>query len=287
MFRRAYFTLAVALAASAASGQEFSGPSFAFKCPEKNGFFADPEQCDLYYICEDNVARAQLCPDGLLFDDTIRNREKCVLPHNVDCGNREFQQEPQAGIDPRCERANGIFDHEDPAVCSKFYTCDNGTAFEMPCAAPLVFDSTIGSCVRDEQKSDKAKRCDGSKSGELKTIEGFTCPGSSEIGPNGLLQEHPVYPHPADCQYFFTCFYGKEPNKFGCSSGQVFDALSLTCKSSEEVADCKCWYDCGKNSKCPGECNADCTCPSDAGSHSSVAGGRNPAPAADVSLEDD
>jgi len=46
-------------------------------------------------------AKAQLCPDGLLFDDTIRNREKCVLPHNVDCKKREFQQEPKEGIDPR------------------------------------------------------------------------------------------------------------------------------------------------------------------------------------------
>jgi hypothetical protein len=25
-----------------------------FKCPEKNGFFHDPEQCDLYYECIEN-----------------------------------------------------------------------------------------------------------------------------------------------------------------------------------------------------------------------------------------
>jgi hypothetical protein len=64
----------------------------------------------------------------------------------------------------------------------------------------------------------------------------------------------------------------------------------LTCKTPEEVPDCGCWYDCGENSKCPGQCNADCTCPSDSGSKSSVAGGRSPAqpsPAADVSLEED
>lgn len=82
----------------------------------------------------------------------------------------------------------------------------------------------ISKCILCFKKSDKAKRCDGINSAELKSIEGFTCPGSSEIGPNGLLQEHPVYPHPTDCQYFFTCFFGKEPNKFGCSNGQVFDA---------------------------------------------------------------
>jgi hypothetical protein len=70
----------------------------------------------------------------------------------------------------------------------------------------------------------------------------------------------------------------------------VFDAQSLTCKATEEVPDCSCWYDCGEKSKCPGECNADCSCPSDGGSHSSVAGGRNPAAsiaAAANSAEDD
>ena len=93
---------------------EFSGPSFNFKCPEPNGLFADKEQCDLYYHCEDGRSESILCPDGLLFDDSIRNHEKCVLPHGVDCGAREFVQAKQEGIDERCERANGMFDHEDP-----------------------------------------------------------------------------------------------------------------------------------------------------------------------------
>merc|ERR1712038_1718057 len=94
---------------------EFSGPTFNFKCPEPNGLFADAEQCDLYYHCEDGRSESILCPDGLLFDDSIRNHEKCVLPHGVDCGNREFVQAKQEGIDERCERAYGMFDHEDPA----------------------------------------------------------------------------------------------------------------------------------------------------------------------------
>ncbi len=70
----------------------FSGPNFQFSCPEPNGLFADSEQCDLYYTCEDGVSLPALCDDGMLFDDSIRNREKCVLPHGVDCGSREFVQ---------------------------------------------------------------------------------------------------------------------------------------------------------------------------------------------------
>ena len=79
-------------------------PISSFQCPEANGLFADAEQCDLYYTCEDNIAAPELCEDGLLFDDSNRNRERCKLPHGVDCGAREFVQEPQAGIDPRCPR---------------------------------------------------------------------------------------------------------------------------------------------------------------------------------------
>ena len=71
---------------------EFSGPKFNFRCPEPNGKFRDPEQCDLYYECEDNQFEALLCDDGLLFDDSKTNYETCKLPHDVDCGDRAFVQ---------------------------------------------------------------------------------------------------------------------------------------------------------------------------------------------------
>ena len=48
----------------------------AFRCPEKNGYFADPEQCDLYYECIDSIPEAKLCPDGLLFEAENPNLEK-------------------------------------------------------------------------------------------------------------------------------------------------------------------------------------------------------------------
>ena len=45
----------------------------------------------------------------------------------------------------------------------------------MPCVASLIFDVAIGSCVREEEASDEARRCGGGEPGEeptLKTIEG-------------------------------------------------------------------------------------------------------------------
>ena len=72
--------------------QYFSIFSTAFDCAnaEPNGFFADPEQCDLYYECVDGVSTVKLCPDGLMFDDTNKIDAKCDYPFNVDCGKREY-----------------------------------------------------------------------------------------------------------------------------------------------------------------------------------------------------
>ena len=61
-----------------------------FLCPENNGFFPDPEQCDKYYECVDNIPETKFCPDGLLFEASDPNSELCDYPFNVDCGDREF-----------------------------------------------------------------------------------------------------------------------------------------------------------------------------------------------------
>jgi hypothetical protein len=168
-------------------------------------------------------------------------------------------QERTPGIDPRCEKANGIFNFPDAKVCDKYLNCDKGVAFEMPCPNPLLFDVEVGSCVRSEQLSATAKRCDDTNN--FLEIDGFTCPGGETIGPQNLLQTHPVFPHPSDCQFYFTCFFGKEPNKFGCSKGQVFDSENQQCKDPKDVPDCRCWYECQESSKCPEQCNPDCSCP--------------------------
>jgi len=253
-----YLASAVLLAV-AVLGQQNGDIAENFICPENNGKFPDPEQCDLFYICRKGVATIEYCPEGLLFDITRVNHEKCVLPHNVDCGDRQFVQEPSPDSDPKCPKANGVFDHDDPAVCNKYIQCDNGRAFEFPCPDPLVFDVKVGSCVRSEQKSELARVCDDTQ--EFLEVDGFTCPGGGDtVGPQNLLQAHPIYAHPTDCQYYFSCYHNKEPNKFGCSEGNVFDAETQVCKLAEEVPECACWYGCPENSKCGNDCNADCSC---------------------------
>lgn len=227
-----------------------------FSCPEQNGLFADREQCDLYYVCSHGEAEALLCDDGLLFDTTIRNRERCVMPHGVDCGERIYVQEPQEGIDARCPRANGVFDHDDPDVCNKFYQCADGVPHEIACASPLLFDSVVGTCVQQADLSLDAKICGNVT--DVRVVDGFSCPGSPSVGPLGITQAHPVFAHPTDCRAFFTCYFGTDPHKLGCTEGLVFDELSEVCKPPEEVPECKCWYKCPES--CPGNCNPNCDC---------------------------
>merc|ERR1712121_561776 len=149
-------TLVLVLATSSllVSAQNNGDEAPFFECPEPNGKFRDQEQCDLFYICRKGLATIEYCPEGLLFDDSIPNHEKCV--------------------------------------CNKYIQCDNGRAFEFPCPDPLIFDVKVGSCVRSEQASDLARLCDGEVFNE---IDGFSCPGGDIVGPQNLLQAHPIHPH--------------------------------------------------------------------------------------------
>lgn len=59
------------------------------QCPEPTGFFADAEQCDKYYACNDGAISERLCPDGMVFNDYSIDQEKCDLPYNIDCSKRQ------------------------------------------------------------------------------------------------------------------------------------------------------------------------------------------------------
>lgn len=67
--------------------------SAQFKCPTDKGFYPDPEQCDLYYVCEQGVAEEKLCKDGLVFRDDNPKKELCDIPSNVPCGDRTLLRE--------------------------------------------------------------------------------------------------------------------------------------------------------------------------------------------------
>merc|ERR1711973_219236 len=258
--RRMYLKIGALLLASSALAQDFDNDEIPFDCPENNGFFPDPEQCDKYYECVGGVSETKFCPDGLLFEASDPNNELCDYPFNVDCGDREYVQEPEEGLDAKCYRANGFFNHEDPDVCNKYYNCVHGYPHPYECPPPLIFDEAQGTCVREEQASSFAKKCENVV--VKKEIEGFSCPEGDTLGPYGQPLAHPSFRHPTSCRKYLTCYFSTDLKELGCPESQVFNHESNKCVTPEEgPTDCKCWYDCGKDSLCPDTCNTDCTCP--------------------------
>jgi hypothetical protein len=65
---------------------------------------------------------------------------------------------------------------------------------------------------------------------------GFKCPDKSDNKDSfDISDPHPKYPDPADCAKFYICLNGVSPRAQGCELGLVFNTLSLSCDSPENV----------------------------------------------------
>ncbi|XP_065202204.1 protein obstructor-E-like [Planococcus citri] len=198
-------------------------------CPESDGFFADAQQCDKYYECRDGkVVAERLCADGMVFNDFSPQHEKCDLPFNIDCSQRPKLQEPKPTI--HCPRLNGYFNHEDPNTCNKFYYCVDGKFNLITCPDGLVYSEKTGICSWPDEAKKK-----GCSSQELFK---FSCPKVD----SSVAAQHPRYPDPEDCQYFYVCINGEVPRRSGCKMGQVFNDATDSCDWPRNVPDCAEWY---------------------------------------------
>ena len=79
-----------------------------FKCPQPNGHFEHPEQCDRYFICKNYHVERKLCADGLVFDpDKVETFEAdpCDTKYNTKhkCRGKPKLQKPKPG-DGNCPR---------------------------------------------------------------------------------------------------------------------------------------------------------------------------------------
>jgi len=53
-----------------------------FACPEPNGHYVDPTNCNHYFVCIDGMAVANICPQGLYYDEV---HNLCNYSSLVDC----------------------------------------------------------------------------------------------------------------------------------------------------------------------------------------------------------
>ena len=67
----------------------------SFNCPadESTGYFADPDQCDVYWDCDRGFAQLRECPDGMAFSERARRTSNpCVFHWMADCQGRFLRE---------------------------------------------------------------------------------------------------------------------------------------------------------------------------------------------------
>lgn len=97
-----------------------------------------------------------------MFDFGIQN---CVLLNGADCKGRPLLRKKIARTrllkihetyfmvfkeeslkKEKCPRKTGLFPHEDPSMCDRYYQCLHGNPTLIKCPDMLLFDRTRGVC---------------------------------------------------------------------------------------------------------------------------------------------
>ena len=203
-----------------------------FECPvdETTGKFEDPHRCDQYWECFRGQAEKKNCSDGLAFDPkrVETQREPCDYIFNVDCTGREGLGEPQSTA--HCERANGLFPHEND--CGLYYSCKDGKETRQQCPPGLHF-------------SLKTKTCDwetvagrGGNCKVLRSLGNFTCdPDVDYFTKDNQKISNPTFANYDDCALFYVCKNGIQPAIAKCDAGLVFNDIEKKCDLPINVPD--------------------------------------------------
>eukprot|EP00095_Tigriopus_kingsejongensis_P001305 snap_masked-scaffold967_size75526-processed-gene-0.2 protein:Tk01305 transcript:snap_masked-scaffold967_size75526-processed-gene-0.2-mRNA-1 annotation:"hypothetical protein AaeL_AAEL009580" len=219
-----------------------------FECPQPEGSFPHPVQCDRYFQCSGGDPARRLCPDGLVFDPDKAGSAEDPCDHIQNtkhkCQGRPELQRPKPG-DGNCPRQNGVYPSPIESECDRFYSCLNGVGSSQQCAEGLHFDPEIGTCVWARESTRKG--CLSNSERQTQQVQaqpdittatpaealsnGFTCPG-------GKLGVHLLLPHPTSCILYYVCLNGINPSEASCSGGTVFNRYTQKCDEPENVEDC-------------------------------------------------
>jgi len=209
-----------------------------FTCPEPYGVFADPEQCDLYWSCDEGVATYKLCDDGLVYDDRLKtvSSEPCDTMENVDCGNRIYLQ-PESGTFP-CDRKNGLYPYPELNICTKFVTCTYNKYSYTSCPAGLQYSLITKGCTWPAQSGRTGCIVERVAAEE----GGFVCPNDPQDNA-GQAVAHTLHADDYDCRKFYICINRSIPRKAACDLGKVFSLDTKICESPSKVPECGTYYD--------------------------------------------
>ncbi|XP_053690710.1 uncharacterized protein LOC128739258 [Sabethes cyaneus] len=174
----------------------------------------NPDFCNQFYVCIDEVGFAQICPFGLWFDDFSQS---CVSPLEAECPHGLNPTVPPtenicSGIPDGTKVAN-------PTDCAWFYICINNAGFRSPCPEDMLFDRNQLQCV----PADEAECADD--------VGPSPAPGPCYGVEDGTLVRNPF-----NCAAYYECLNGYGYPSY-CPSGQYFSEELQRCDVAENV-DC-------------------------------------------------
>ncbi|KAI9585378.1 hypothetical protein GQX74_001225 [Glossina fuscipes] len=206
-----------------------------YDCPEPNGRFAAPEQCDAYVECHDKIGEEKLCPDGLLFHQRTHTTGDCTYAPLSVCKERTRLQ-PANGTD-ECPRQFGFYSLGDPANCGVYHNCAHGIATLTKCPEGLAFNIDTYQC----DWPDTVKECNA------EAFLGFTCPAVSrteDIDDNE--EEMRFYPHPDNCKRYFVCVNDR-PRLYSCGRNLAFNPDTKLCDFYTNIPGCSAGFKFNRN----------------------------------------
>jgi len=123
---------------------EIEPPISTAHCPRLYGTFADPEDCGIFWKCQDGKPNKYNCPPGLAYDQVSRGCRwadqvpECSAPAVViDDDGGEFQC-------PAVSKPGIFTKHPHPADCRQYFLCIGGIPREYGCPLGTVFDDGTG-----------------------------------------------------------------------------------------------------------------------------------------------
>lgn len=230
--------------------------------PAANGDqYPDPDNCAMYYECQDGCAQHLLCERNFLFDTKFGY---CNYPLDVDCGDRPCTNNEHClttvstttvTTTEDCGHPQDCFElgegyHPDPYNCRKYWHCVAGRSEHKICPEDQLYEPDKVWCNFADLVScgDRpiCDECDGNC-----ITQSPPPPPTTDCGHimDCSDKEDGYYADPFNCRKYWHCFAG-EGAHLTCEGNLLYDPVNVWCNYPEQV-------ECGDRPIC-GPCDEDC-----------------------------
>ncbi|CAF1239888.1 unnamed protein product [Adineta steineri] len=117
--------------------------SSAFCMEKTEGFYIDPNYCNVYHQCMGDIDLKLQCPERLVFNTTLK---RCDWPETTSCksGNILIEKSDNSNKGYCADKSNGNYAHEQ--YCNRYYICQNGKDVVFTCQNNLRYSIEKNEC---------------------------------------------------------------------------------------------------------------------------------------------